>query len=207
MFLDEIFGSKHTSGLVDAVSAADFDERLENLRKIWTVRDPSRSFDQYIMNKADMMKTSLIAEQHVNAGLGSLPIKFYTNQSESINFRLKCATRFRESGLVAFIKTMRDLAQVQEEEIRKVYCNVSKKFVVHTDFQEQLLCKNYFSLSALQRKEFLKKSASYSIADLHTLAVGTSVVSNAVQDDSFLDVTPTEPSSSSKMKRMKLSGN
>lgn len=113
---------------MDAISEEDFNDRLQNLKTIWTVRDANGEFARYVDTElVDVMKRCLTVEARTKAGLGSSPGKFYTNQAESVNFRLKCCTGFRESGLLAFVQTMHDYANTQEEEVKKAYCKVSKK--------------------------------------------------------------------------------
>lgn len=151
-FTEDIFGSEKTVGLLDVTTVPDFVSSLENLTTVWDIRDPQGVFSKYITRQSDMLKNNMIAAVRTQAGLGKPPSKFYTNQAESVNFRIKCATKFKETGLLAFIQTMWDSMRAQEEETKLAFCNISKKCVVRSEFKEQLLCTTYFSLPVHKKK-------------------------------------------------------
>ena len=81
-----------------------------------------------------MMKECMIEEVRVQAGLGSAP--FYTNQSESLNFRLKSSvTSFKEMGLLAFVQAMENFSKAENQEVQLAYCCASKKMTVREVFK------------------------------------------------------------------------
>ena len=155
--------------------------------RVWEVRDSKGIFAKYISEHSDILKKNMMAGVSAQAGLGKPPRKFYTNQAESVNFRIKCAINFREKGLLAFIKTMWDQLRAQEEETKLAFCNMSKKCAVRREFEKQLLCTTYFSLPVNERRRFLQRARSYTPAEFHSLADGTALTTRVV-DDTVLDV-------------------
>lgn len=63
------------------------------------------------------MKESMIASVRTEAGLGYRPDKFYTNDSENTNRRLRHKTGEKELGETAFAKAVRELIDEQETEL------------------------------------------------------------------------------------------
>lgn len=62
-----------------------------------------------------MMKESMIASFRTEAGLGYRPDKFYTNDSENTNRRLRHKTGEKELGETAFAKAVRELIEDEQE--------------------------------------------------------------------------------------------
>ena len=61
------------------------------------------------------MKESMIASVRTEAGLGYRPDKFYTNDSENTNRRLRHKTVEKELGETAFAKAVRELIEDEQE--------------------------------------------------------------------------------------------
>ena len=87
----------YINGLVDARDAKDFDRRLVALQRKWDeieisahpTRDPF-FHAWFLSNKAEVMKTTMIASVRTKAGLGSPPGRYTTNRNESC-----CSSFFR----------------------------------------------------------------------------------------------------------------
>lgn len=93
-FLEDIFHGKEA--LLHSDDEEAFDRRLDSLVSSWKILDPSEKFVKYIQSLESVMKYSMISSVRRQAGLGSPPILFYTNDCESNNFQLKHWLGFRE---------------------------------------------------------------------------------------------------------------
>ena len=95
-YFDEIIGKQegnvYQEGLPDAVADDDFDARLLSLRDSWA-RRVKCSADDCKLYDSSMMKSCMIASVRTKAGLGNPPLKFYTNDSENTNRRLRNKTK------------------------------------------------------------------------------------------------------------------
>lgn len=65
-----------------------------------------------------MMKSCMIASVRTRAGLGIPPEKFYTNDSENTNRRLRHKTGGKELGETAFAKAMKELIEEMTKKLR-----------------------------------------------------------------------------------------
>ena len=192
-FVEEVFGSNKTVGLLQAKSTVDFDEHLEDLTRIWAVRDPNDRITAFVERNVDMMKECMIEEVRVQAGLGSAP--FYTNQSESLNFRLKSSvTSFKEMGLLAFVQAMENFSKAENQEVQLAYCCASKKMTVREGFKGFLECRNYFSLSSHCRSEFFRTVGEYTMEQLNSLVPGESALSSKALENflPYFDIQPDQ---------------
>ncbi|KAK3752536.1 hypothetical protein QZH41_016317, partial [Actinostola sp. cb2023] len=100
-YLKDIFGEMRGStfyrGIVDSTSEAVFYHKLSELKDIWGKREEPyvpkgkepRIHDWFTKNKATDMKTSMIAPVRTDAGLGSPPMQYTTNDTEAGNFMAK----------------------------------------------------------------------------------------------------------------------
>ena len=120
--------------LLDSESYDEFDSLFAELKKTWLYIDASRKFVNYVKSLAPMMKTSMIASVRSTTGLGSPPIRYYTNDSESNNFRLKNWLGFREKPLPEFITELASFVEGEKSEVQKAYCNLPGKFHVRKEF-------------------------------------------------------------------------
>lgn len=109
VFVNQI-GSVYYEGLVDATTAEDFDEKLSGLKVIWSERNAELgdSFHKWsVKEKAATFKTSAIHPVRDAAGLGSPPIQFTTNVSETVNFILKSEIDFRKNDYPSSLRKCR----------------------------------------------------------------------------------------------------
>ena len=109
----------HEMGFLDATSEDMFHAVLASLQEPWARREQKEcgtsSFHNWMLHRARMMKESMIASFRTKAGLGYRPDKFYTNDSENINRRLRHKTGEKELGETAFAKAVRELIEDEQE--------------------------------------------------------------------------------------------
>ena len=114
-FLNDIFGSRcgntYQEGLVDSASMQEFDERLEALKQVWNSREgPSSSprfYGYFLQYQADVVRNHMRRDLREFVGLGSPPLQFTTNASESINAAIKREVGYKESAWPEFNQKMR----------------------------------------------------------------------------------------------------
>ena len=63
---------------------------------------------------------------HEEAGLGSPPVAFYTNASETINATIKAKVQYKRNKLPQFISKLRELASEQQQEVEKAVIGQGK---------------------------------------------------------------------------------
>ena len=80
------------------------------------------------------MKESMTADVRAKAGLGNPPKKFYTNDSETDNERIKHKMDHREAGLYSFVAGMKQLAYSQETGFAKALSGMSTGYNVRDLF-------------------------------------------------------------------------
>jgi hypothetical protein len=131
-FLNDIVGSQigtiYYEGLIDCINEENFDKHLSSLQQKWESRHEcgSKFFEWFVKEKAEKLKTSVIAYVRESAGLGSPPSKFNTNASETINFILKSKVDHKKQGIPDFIQKMYDLVINQQEELQRAVCGLGK---------------------------------------------------------------------------------
>ena len=185
-FLDDIFYGE--SALLESENGAQFDNLFMEIEKTWAVLDVSGKFTQYIKTLVPMMKTSMIAPVRTRAGLGFPPSRYYTNDSESNNFRLKHWLGFRETSIPKFIRELASFIEAEKNDAQKAYCNLAGKYFVRMEFREQLECKEYFKLSVNQRNAFLKKVSNINMSDLLSFSKIPNGVNTALANCGIISV-------------------
>lgn len=116
-----------------------------------------------------MMKSSMIASVRTNAGLGNPPIKFYTNDSENTNRRLRDKTKGREQEETSFIREMKELIEdSQETEVVLAMHGASEVYEVREPFRKfQLEREEWFRMNESQRRNYIKEVYSKSMEELY----------------------------------------
>lgn len=136
-FLNRVFGSIssgiHVEGLLDAKNEDEFDVLLlaykrEMDEKERELRKAEPKFTSWIQSHADMMKSSMILESRLKAGL-TCHDTATTNDAESNNHVIKSAANNEELSTVDFISLAKSLAISQKQEvIRAVICKGEYRF-------------------------------------------------------------------------------
>ena len=111
------------------------------------------------------MKTYMIANVRTRAGLGIPPEKFYINDSENTNRRLKHKTGGRELGETAFAKAMKELIEDdQETEFILALFNSSEQYEFREPFRHLTVSHDdWFGMSEEQKK----KKSNHRLCSVH----------------------------------------
>ena len=103
--LDDIFGKRvgttFYEGLVDTKNEDEFENKLDALLCKWKKDEDKddKFFDWFLKNKVNVIKNSMLQPIREEAGLGSPPVSFYTNASETINSVTKAKVQYKRNGL------------------------------------------------------------------------------------------------------------
>ena len=111
-------------GLVDCDTKEKLDEMLASYKNRWSeIEKPYHSppvFHSWFMkNCRNTVANCMLLSVRENAGLGSPPSPYYTNEVESKNRVLKQAVEYKSSQLPDFVDKMRSLMQEQRHEIER----------------------------------------------------------------------------------------
>ena len=87
--IGQIFGNDETPGILEAECEEEFDLALQEHIKAWEVLPGGEKFCKFLTDRSAVMKESMTGEIRSKAGLGNPPQKFYTNDSETNNERIK----------------------------------------------------------------------------------------------------------------------
>ena len=119
MILDDIFGKKMDSslveGIVDACNFEDFQSKVDAITESWRACSmPSTAkiedfIDYFMKHKASVIRDTMLRPVREECGLGSPPAVFTTNASESINAMLKHKTDYKRSELPEFLDKIKEL--------------------------------------------------------------------------------------------------
>ena len=120
--MHDIFGQRTDKmreiGLADAIDSDDFFAKLMSLEKKWNnleklhrryLGNEKRNcvfYDWFCRNYSAVFVESMISSVRSKAGLGSPPLEFYNNRSESMNKLLKAHVEHQKSTLPHFVKQL-----------------------------------------------------------------------------------------------------
>lgn len=176
-YLAEIFGKQegrtYQPGLLDATSRDEFDAILLSLQQPWEEREDKANgkstFHDWMMERASMMNNCMTAHVRTKAGLGSPPDKFYTNDSENTNIRLRHKTQRKELGETAFAKAMKEMIEDdQEAEVILALFGASERYELRENFKRfQLPADKWWAMNEKQRKDYVQKMYDLSMDDIY----------------------------------------
>ena len=177
-YLSEIFGKQegrtYQPGLLDAATSDDFDAILLSLKQPWAEResrkDGQSKFHDWMKERASIMKNCMIADVRTKAGLGFPPDKYYTNDSENTNGRLRHKTHGKELGEMAFAKAMKEMIEDdQEAEVILALFGPSERYELREQFKQfQLSAEEWWAKNERQRKDYVQRIYALSIDDFYT---------------------------------------
>ena len=163
-FLRDVFGNPAVleDGLVDA-DVAELDKDFRNLKDVWNEREvalsgaSSPSFHQWFeRNCLEEVHKCMLKDKCEQAGLGSPPEPFYTNDVESKNRVLKHQTEYKPQELSAFVQAMKDLLQEQKQEIEKAMIGVGEYRLISTYSDLEISNSKWFKKNEKQRHRLLE---------------------------------------------------
>ena len=126
-FIKDVFDNPALleDGLVDA-EASELDQEFSNLKPVWDNREIVLSGQSqahlhgwFKKNCLEVVRKNMLKETCEQAGLGSPPEPFYTNDVESKNRVLKQQTEYKPQELPAFVESIKNLFEEQKLEIEK----------------------------------------------------------------------------------------
>ena len=186
--LNDILGNKigttYVEGLVDSHNTSDFDTKLEKLVTKWQNSEvTSKSnmdhfIDWFQSHKAPVIRSSMIRDVREESGLGSPPIPFTTNASETANYMLKNKVNYKKNELPEFLQKYRELVNDQEREVELAVINRGN-YELRSQYKSWHISETkWFTMSTTQRKQHLMKFSQASLSDIQHMDVG-----NADGDD------------------------
>ena len=137
-------------GLADAIDFDDFFRKLMPLEKKWnSIESSHRSFqlhqerkcvfyEWFCLNYSDIFTESIVCSARVKAGLGSPPLPFYNNRSESMNKLLKMHVKHQKSRLPEFVQKLLDFVNLQFADKKKADVSIGDWRKQQSTVQPQL---------------------------------------------------------------------
>ena len=163
-----IFGNEETRGLLEAGSEEEFDQALQDHIKIWKELPNGEKFCKYLSDRAVMMKESMTADVRAKAGLGNPPKRFYTNDSETNNERIKHKMDHREAGLCSFVAGMKQLAYSQETEFAKALCGMSTEYKLRDVFSSFAVpAERWYDMREDQRRSYVQRVYKLAMSEMY----------------------------------------
>ncbi len=116
--------------------------------------------------KAPVVRSSMLRPVREECGLGSPPIPFTTNASETANYMLKHKVNYQRSELPEFLQKLRGLALDQEREVEKSVIGRGKYELRSQYLSFHVPETKWFTMTTLQREQHLKRFAGASLSDV-----------------------------------------
>ena len=173
--LSDILGNKvgatYIEGLVDAQNSSDFDIKMEKLVMKWQNLELSStsnmdSFIYWFKYKAPVIRSSMIRDVREESGLGSPPVPFTTNVSETANYMLKYKVNYKKNKLPQFLQKYRELVNDEERQVENAVIGRGN-YELHSQYKSWHITETkWFTMSAAQREQHLAKFARASLSDV-----------------------------------------
>ena len=175
----QIFGNEETPGLLEAECEEEFDLALQEHIKAWKLLPGGEKLCKYLTDRSKMMKESMTADVCAKAGLGNPPEKFYTNDSETNNERIKHKMEHREAGVCAFVAGMKQLAYSQGTEYARALCGMSTEFKVRDVFSSFVVpASKWYDMREDQRRSYVSRIHKLAISEMYAASPQNCVVSS-----------------------------
>ena len=163
-FVKDIFGDPQylQFGLVDSSTKSELDNKLASLQNKWNnLENPFNSppeFHQWFLEHSlEVITNAMMRPLREQAGLGSPPTPYYTNDVESKNNILKQHVQHTHSQLPEFVDKMKTLITQQRSEVEKAVATYGEyRLVSHCS---NLACERqkWFKMSEKQRQSKINK--------------------------------------------------
>ena len=120
--------------------------------------------------KSPVLKSSMLKSVRQRCGLGSPPVAFTTNASESVNAMLKRKVDYRRNELPQFLHHLKALIDEQEQEIQKAVVDRAKyallpKYKKFKKSEDEWFLK----MNESERVRLLQRFASIKLTSVHVL--------------------------------------
>ena len=169
----DIFGDPQCLqlGLVDVCSKAELINKLNSLEEKWNnlerpFHSPPGFFEWFQEHSLEVVADCMIRPLREQAGLGSPPTPYYTNDIESKNNILKQHLQRKASQLPEFVENMKALIIEQRSEIEKAVAMYGEYRVVSC--HSKLACERqkWFKMSQKQRQNKINQFMKAPIVQL-----------------------------------------
>ena len=205
IILNDIFGKKegshYTEGLVDSTNNsmydAVFDSLVDNWKKLHISTSSLEKFVKWFADyKSPVVKNSMLKSLHQRCGLGSPPVAFTTNASESVNALLKKKVDYKRNELPRFLHHLKALIDEQEQEIQKSVVNRAK-YVLIPEYKKFQKSENdwFMKMSETDRARHLQRFVSFKLPSLHVLSVEREGEYYSMSTDCVEPESPASPMS------------
>ena len=189
-FISDIFGkhcgSTYNEGLVDSASEDQFFERLTKCEKIWNAREAPyaplggpRFFDYFNRYKSSAVCHSMRRDIRESVGLGSPPVPFTTNASESINALMKRKVNYKESEWPQFNAQMKEVVKQQHEEVVRALSGRGQFKLLPEYSHYSVSATKWAKMKPEQRREVVAKFSKASVKNTGSLSSQSALVSPA----------------------------
>ena len=200
VILNDLFGQKegshYSEGLVDTSNEkmyeAVFTKLVENWKKLDILSSVLAKFvDWFVAYKSRVLKSSMLKSVREKCGLGSPPVSFTTNASESINAMLKRKVDYKRNELPQFLHHLKACIDEQEQEIQKAVINRGK-YALQPKYKRFKKAEEewFLNMSETDRARHLQRFASFKMVSTSSFAAGSGAESSAAAhqvSSSFLE--------------------
>jgi hypothetical protein len=130
-------------------------------------------FIEWFQNhKAPVIRCSMLSDVREESGLGSPPLPFTTNSSETANFMLKITVNYQKNELPEFLQKYHKFINDQEREMELAVIG-RKNYELRPQYTSwQLPESKWFSMNASQRKQYLVKFSKASLEEINSSTCG-----------------------------------
>lgn len=122
-------------------------------------------YSWFLQNKVNTIKSTMLRSIRCEAGLGSPPLAFTTNASETTNSIIKAHVSYKPSQLMEFVNHLKEVVDEQEREVERAVIKRGKyrfrKEYSHLEISEA----RWFAMTTEQRHIHLKKVAACPVTD------------------------------------------
>ena len=207
-FLKDVFGNPALleNGLVDA-EVTELDDEFDNLKDAWDKHEVALSgrafpsFHQWFKrNCLEEVRNCMLKDKREQAGLGSPPEPFYTNDVESKNRVLKHQAEYKPQELPAFVQTMKDLFEEQKQEIEKAMIGVGEYQLLPAYSNLEIPHSQWFKKSEKQRHRLIERFMNSAVRGGENVDVKTTEACTEDQSgDAVVSETQDAPSTSNPL--------
>ena len=209
-FIRDVLGNPALleNGLVDA-EITELDKEFADLQKVWDEREASLStsdaacpsFHQWFKrNCLEEVRNCMLKDKREQAGLGSPPEPFYTNDVESKNRVLKLQAEYKPQELPMFVQTMKDLLQEQKQEIEKAMIGIGEYKLLPSYSDLEVPHGQWFKKNEKQRHRLLDRFMNAAVRGGQNADLATVEVSEDQSSEGFFCQAQDTPSTSNPLK-------
>ena len=142
----------------------------------------------------------MLKDKREEAGLGSPPDPFYTNDVESKNRVLKLQAEYKPQELPTFVETMKDLLQKQKQEIEKAIIGVSKYKLLPSYSDLEVPHSQWFKKNEKQHHSLLDRFMNAAVRGGQNADLATVEVSEEESSEGLLFQAQDTPCTSNPLK-------